>query len=170
MLKISPYLFFLLLICSSPLDKFIHKVPEDWTVKAKKNKLTFSLNEPLKIQYCSYSCIYHEPIVDHDYIITIDYTPRLNKKEIKRRTFLQDSISTDLKEKYDKKSTKMTYGKMVYFEFSKNTIDSLRLPFHSDKDYSYFIKDNYPRGHCCKDSLQEANIYQFYNVFVNQKY
>jgi hypothetical protein len=139
-----------------PLDIFIKDIPSGWSYHKDSNKLIITKDSTIAIQYCDVSPMYHEPINKFSYKIVIDFTKKLTSKEIQRRKFLQDSILSVYTEEYNKKPDKLNYSRKSFFQFKKNTIDTLRVPFYSDKKYSYYIMNNFPLGHCIiSDELQE---------------
>ena len=44
------------------------------------------------------------------------------------------------------------------FDNKRQKTDSLRVPFLSDDQYSYFLMDNFPYGHCCIDERVRSEI------------
>jgi hypothetical protein len=143
---------------SSPFEKFIKIVPENWSYRTDYNLIVITRKDSIDIQYCGLSPLRREPVGLFSYEIQITTTKKLSSSEIKRRLFLQDSLLKEHERKYEFKTDKINYGELAYFRYNKNKIDSLRIPFYSNKNYSYFIQNNFPSGYCILNDTVESGI------------
>jgi len=140
-----------------PFQKFINSVPENWNYKLMHdNKILISKKDSIKIFYCGYGTRGYEDTIKMSYEICIEKNDRLSNREIKKRRSLQDSILHSLKKKYKTDPDRSTASDLIYFRLNANLIDSLRIPFYSDENYSYFQRNNFPFGYCyVNDSIEK---------------
>jgi hypothetical protein len=146
-------------------EKFTKEIPEGWSYKISADTLKIIRNDSIEIIYCGPSQSGHEYSVTRSYEITIERTRLLSKKEINKRGFLQDSILHVLKRNYRNEPDKGNASDLMSFQFRKNKIDTLRLPFYSDRNFSYFNYTNLPWAHCYIDAAVKEEIDK-----VNRKY
>jgi hypothetical protein len=156
-MKVSIILFLFLSFCSdsTPFEKFIRIIPSDWRYEKNDKLITITKKDSIEIQYCDVNPIRFEPIRKVPYIITIEAMRKLSNQEIKKRKLLQDSLLAVYQKNYDLKSDRINFGELESFKYNKNYIDSLKIPFYTNNEYSYFLKNNYPWGHCfLSDSIR----------------
>jgi hypothetical protein len=145
----------LFVIHDEAFESFIRSIPKGWSYTIKDNELTIQKDSSIKIEYCGLSPLKRLDTLRIMYQLKILRGPQLSNKEIKIRIEKQEQISAGYRKKHDEIGSKSTYAAMISFDFQKNKIDSLRLPFYSDEQYSYFSEDNLPYCYCvANDSIR----------------
>jgi hypothetical protein len=141
-----------------PFEKFTKEIPAGWSYAIYKDTLKIIRNDSIKTVYCGPSQSWPEDTIKQRYEIKIERTSLLSRKEIYKRKIWLDSILHVLKRHYKNKPDKSNASLLMSFQFRRNRIDSLRLPFYSDKNFSYFNYTNFPWGHCYINSIEGEEI------------
>jgi hypothetical protein len=127
---------------TSQFEKIIKIIPTNWSYTEENNLLIITRKDSVEIKYCGLNPMKHEPIYIRSYRIIIESLSKISDAEIKKRSFLQDSILAEYERKYKLKPNMENYSDRESFRYYRNNIDTLRIPFYNDNQYSYFMKNN----------------------------
>lgn len=161
-------LLFLLLLFAGFKNETYKKiksiVPVNWKCDVTKDLLTLQREDSIYLKDCNQLS---KGKVPFSIVIKITRGQRLTIEQLKRRKTMQDSLIIQGKRNYENENARMNLSQYEKLVTRISQIDTLRIPFYSDKNSSYFINDNFPPGYCISDPLVQKEVTFLYKSLYN---